>query len=185
MSERLAPCHFPPPSGDHWDTVQPADVGWESDLLDAAVTFAGDRNSTAFIVLHRGRILAERYWRTGAIDVPADIPLAQKSITSVLIGIARHAGLLDIGAPSSAILGDGWSQTSRQHEQRILLTHHLTMTTGLAEDLTREAEPGTRWAYNNRTYHILKEGLERVTRRPLDEWSREVLWAPIGIRRTS
>jgi len=160
-------------------------VGWDGDLIEAAVNFAGDRNSTAFIMLHRGRILAERYWRTGAIDVPADIASAQKSVTSVLIGIARHERLLDLGAPSAAFLGEGWSQTSRQHEDRILLTHHLTMTTGLAEDLTMGAEPGTTWAYNNRTYHILKEGLERITCRPLDEWSREVLWEPLGMKHTS
>lgn len=185
MNEPAAACYFPPRDRDTWELVSAGEVDWDPGLLEAVIEFAGASHSTGFIILHQGRILAERYWAPGGGGVPADVASAQKSVTSALIGIARQDGLLDLDQPSSVLLGEGWSGVSREREDRIMLRHHLSMTTGLTEDLAFEAEPGTTWAYNNRTYHILKDGLRRVTGRPLDEWSREVLWEPTGMRNTS
>jgi CubicO group peptidase (beta-lactamase class C family) len=176
--------YFPPAAGDAWECIEPGDAGWDRRLLDAAAGLAGERNSTGFIVLLNGRILAERYWSGANEDTVRDVASAQKSATSVLVGIAQGQGLLRIDEPSSAILGEGWSQAPPMQERRILWRHHLSMCTGLDEDLVPEAEPGTAWYYNNRAYHLVKTGLERAVGRPLDAWSREVLWGRIGMRAT-
>ncbi len=177
--------YFPPMGSEPWETVAPADAGWDAARLDAALDFAGEKQSTGFAVLHEGRIMAERYWGTGAAHVKRDIASAQKSITSALVGIALQEGLFSLDTPSSSFLGDGWSNATPEQERRITLRHHLSMCTGLEEDLTFEADPGTFWYYNNRTYHIIKTGLERVAGKPLDDWSREMLWARIGMQDTN
>ena len=63
-------------------------------MLDAALEFAGQSKSTGCIVLHNGRLVAERYWADGGMDTRRDIASAQKSITSALVGVALHRGLV-------------------------------------------------------------------------------------------
>ena len=51
-----------PPDGGTWETVTPAAAGWDPARLDAALALAADRASTGVVILHRGRIMAERHW---------------------------------------------------------------------------------------------------------------------------
>lgn len=176
--------YFPPAGSDAWERVLPGDARWDGALLDAAMDFAGHRDSTGCVVLLDGRILAERYWASGSVHARRDVASAQKSVTSLLVGIAQETGLLNINEPSSAILGTRWSKAPAHHEQRILLRHHLSMSTGLDEDLVPEADPGTAWYYNNHAYHLVKTGLERAAGQSLNDWSREMLWGPIGMMET-
>ena len=37
-------------------------MGWDEAKLNAALDLAGERASTGVVVLHHGRIMAERYW---------------------------------------------------------------------------------------------------------------------------
>ena len=47
-----AELYFPDDSGD-WETVSPESVGWNSELIDAALDLAGERNSSGVLILHR------------------------------------------------------------------------------------------------------------------------------------
>src|SRR4030042_2750713 len=53
--------YFPPRQGP-WEQIEPSAVGWNSEKLEAALEFAGQRNSSSVVVLYRGRILIERHW---------------------------------------------------------------------------------------------------------------------------
>ena len=57
-----------PPAGGPWETVDPAAVGWDAERLEATLAIAADRDSTGVVILHRGRILAERHW---TLDAPS------------------------------------------------------------------------------------------------------------------
>lgn len=175
---------YVPPASGSWETTSPDECGWNAPALERVAAFAAQRKTTALVFVHRGRILFERYFENRQEHSTLDVASAQKSITSILVGIAADRGLLDINAPSAELLGTLWSGLPGDAERKITLRHHLSMTTGLSEKLSLEAEPGTAWRYNNRTYHIIKNGLERVTGLAIDDFSREVLWAPLGMADT-
>lgn len=172
--------YFPPSSG-AWATVAPAAAGWDADALARAMEYAGMHASRGVVVLYRGRIMAEQYWRQADADTVRDIASAQKSVTALLVGIALKRGLLTLATPVSAVLGHGWSRASRARERRITVRHLLTMTSGLDDDLAYEAPAGTRWRYNTMAYHQLHPVLEHVTGSPLQDFSAAVLFRPLGM----
>jgi hypothetical protein len=59
---RTLPTVFPSASGT-WATIAPASLGWDTTALNAASDWVGSQQSTAFVIVWRGRIVAERYWR--------------------------------------------------------------------------------------------------------------------------
>ena len=169
--------YFPPDDGT-WERVDPASVGWDAEGLSAALDVAGSRNSSGVLILHHGRIMAERYWQ---LDDPStgytnflvgedlqgraieDVASAQKSVVAVLFGIAQERGLLRLDDPVTKHLGSGWSNASPRQEQNINVQHLLSMNSGLATDMSFQAEVGTRWLYNTPAYHYLMRVLEAVT----------------------
>ncbi len=178
--------YFPPEQGE-WERVDPATVEWDSAKLDAALEVAGARNSSGLVILLRGRILAERYWdlpdaparyinyvsgHDAAGHVIEDVASAQKSVVAVIVGIAQENGYLSIDDPVSKYLGNGWSKTSIEDENRITIRHLLTMTSGLATDLSLQAAPGKTWLYNTPAYHLLMRVVSAAT-----EMDRDLLTA--------
>jgi len=106
--------YFPPAQGE-WETVKPSEVGWDQEKLQKALDHAGVNQSSGVVVLYKGRILAEQYWEVQG-DLSAkylqrvigrdekgrgieDVASAQKSVASVLVGIAQQKGLLKIEEP--------------------------------------------------------------------------------------
>lgn len=175
--------YWPPASGS-WDSVSPAEAGWDPARLEAAVAFAGERSTQALLIVLDGRILAERRWGVAA-DFRRDVASCQKSVVALLVGQARSRGLLALGDTVSGHLGPGWSAAAPADEARITVRHLLTMTSGLDDRLRKAAEPGTRWSYNTPAYHVLQLVLEEVTGTGIDPLSRLWLWAPIGATHSS
>ena len=194
--------YFPPP-GPEWETVAPRRAGWDPDALDKALRLVGDRRSTAVVILHGGRILAERYWdpgrprpggglranryyftlrgRDSAGRPIEDVASVQKSVIAQLIGIAQHRGLLSIDDAVARYLGRGWSKAPSGAEARITIRHLLTMTSGLTDKLEFEAPAGAKWRYNTPAYARLAAVLEAVTGRDRNAFTREWLTGPIGM----
>lgn len=169
--------YFPPEQGD-WERIDPVTAGWNPEQLDVALDVAGARNSSGVVILLGGRILAERYWELP--EAPAryqnyvsghdasgrvieDVASAQKSIVAVITGIAQETGFLSIDDAVSKYLGNGWSKTSIEDENRITIRHLLSMTSGLATDLGLQAAPGSTWLYNTPAYHLIMRVVSAAT----------------------
>lgn len=172
--------YFPGP-GDAWETVAPGDVRWNKGRLDDALAFVEQTNASAFIMLHRGRIMAEGYWKGAGLHFSGDIASAQKSMISIMAGVAVNAGKLSLDAPASQYLGKGWTKTRADEEERVNVRHLLSMSSGLTNELAFAGEPGTVWYYNNPAYHTMKVVLERAVGKDLTGYSRETLWRPLGM----
>ena len=57
-----------------------------------------------FVVLHEGRVVYERYMNGLAADTPHLLMSVSKSVTAAVAGILAGRGLLDVGAPVTAIV---------------------------------------------------------------------------------
>lgn len=185
---------FPPAAGP-WPAVDPTEEGWDPEGLEAVLAHAGGHGSTALLVTLHGRVLAERTWPPPAglqAEVRADgttredVASAQKSVTSLLVGIAHTRGLLDLDDPVCAHLGGGWSGAPPEHERAVTVRHLLSMTSGLDDALRAVAPPGERWDYNlGAGYHTLKRVLVAASGLSLDRLSRDWLFDPVGAADTA
>jgi CubicO group peptidase (beta-lactamase class C family) len=176
----LAP-YFPPVGTGVWETTSPGAVGWDSAALAAAVAFAGERHTTALIILHRGRIVAERYWRGWTPATPQQIASAGKSVAAVLVGGLHARGRLALDTPVTAVVGPGWSRADAARERAVTVRHLLTMASGLDAQLRYERPPGTRFFYNNSAYFKLFDVIQHAAGRSVPEVMREQLAGPIGL----
>ena len=157
----------------------------------------------AFMALHKGKVVAERYDRGIGPDTKLLSWSMAKSFTSALTGVMAGDGLVDINAPVDIA---EWQNDGRKN---ITLNDLLQMQSGLEWDedygarsdvnlmLHREQdmglyalskpfayEPGTHWYYSSGTTNIVMRYLR--SRFSSDEvfldYIRTRLFAPLGIR---
>ena len=187
--------YFPPDQGT-WQTVRPADVGWDQAKLQEALDYAGQHRSSGVVILHQGKILAEQYW-----DVPAnkgkysqrvmpkntfghvieDVASVQKSVASILVGIAQEKGLLKIDDTVTQYLGAGWSRATPAQEEAITIRHLITMTSGLSDRGVFEHKPGTKWRYNTPVYAKSVDVVAAAAKMDRHELTRKWITQPIGM----
>ncbi|MGZ0171771.1 MAG: serine hydrolase domain-containing protein [Planctomycetales bacterium] len=184
------------PTQDKWESVEPASVGWKHSELNAAVDFAMSRKSSGVVILHRGRILAERYQNPSAASfryrgmlhgkgadgrVIEDVASVQKSVASVLVGIAQEKGLVSIGDPVDKYLGAGWSNATPAQEKQITIKHLISMSTGLSDGLRYADPPGTKWRYNTNAYCLSVRAIAAAAKMTPNELTKTWLTDRVGM----
>ena len=138
-----------------------------------------------------------------------DLRSVTKSVVSALVGIASRSGAIpSLDAPLLDYFPE-YKDLDVPERRRITIRHALMMSVGLEwnEDIpytdpkndeivmTRNRDPlhyvlarpivsapGTSWRYNGGTTQVLGTIVQRATKRPLAEYARAMLFAPLGIR---
>jgi CubicO group peptidase (beta-lactamase class C family) len=176
--------YYPPLSGTTWETVSAADLGWDQSKLNDLISYVDSNNSAAFIILYKGRIVTENYWRGFSATSSAKIFSASKSIAAFLTGLAEEQGKLDINKPVNDYLGIGWSSASLAQKSQITVKHLITMTSGLNEDalLSYDTVAGAKWYYNTLAYHKVYDVLAAAYGKSNAEYTNEQLWSKIGMQ---
>jgi len=183
--------YFPPTQSSAWDTLSPDTLNWCPEQIDALYDYLEAEQTKSFLVLKDGKIVLEKYFGTFTRDSLWTWFSAGKSLRAALVGIAQQEGVLDIRDKTSEYLGQGWTSLPPEREDSITLYHQLTMTTGLDESefacispdcLTYVADAGTRWAYHNGPYNLLKEVLEQATGLNHNFYTRSRVRDPIGMQ---
>lgn len=185
------------PDESHWESVAPEASGWDSDKLNEAINFAMSRRSSSVVVLLDGKILAERH---GHVKRPSlryrgllhgytpeghaleDVASCQKSVTSILVGIAQERKLLDISDPVHKYLGVGWSKANASQEAAITIKHLLSMTSGLTDSLEYRKAAGDQWRYNTPAYSRCLQVIEQASGKSSNEYTHEWLTGPLGMK---
>lgn len=186
-----------PSDGGKWETVDPESVGWNGERLQAALDYAGNNQSSGVVILYGGRILAERYFEVkgarsakyrervigrdefgGAIE---DVASVQKSVASVLVGIAQQKGLLSINDRVTKHLGVGWSRATPAQEGEITIRHLITMSSGLTDRGQFQAKPGTKWRYNTAAYAKSIEVVAAAAKLDRHQLTEQWLTKPLGM----
>ena len=168
------------PSDDVWQIQDPVDGGWDIGRLDDLVAWAGENSTAQFVILQDGRRLVDVSFN----PVPVDVFAVQKGLFSLIVSIAEHRGLLTRDDCMTDVLGAGWTNLAPSLERTITIRRILTMTTGMADDLSAFGEIGRSYRYNNVAYNYLKQMLCALVGRGLNELTTSWLTESLGMRHT-
>jgi len=191
-SLRAQSLYFPPITGDEWQTVSPASLGWCVEETDSLYQFLETENSKAFILLKDGKIVLEKYFGSFTADSIWYWASAGKSLTGFTTGIAQREGFLSIEDTSSHYLGQGWTACTPTFEDNIQIRNQLSMTTGLNDavaepDCTLDnclecvAAAGERWAYHNAPYTLMDQVISAATGMSLNSYINSRIRVHTGI----
>ena len=169
---------------------------------------AHPRNTKAVVVLHHGRLIAERYAPGYGPDTPIWAHSLTKSLTSALIGILVRQGKLRREQPAPV---DAW-RSADDPRHAITVNQLLRMDSGLPFDetngvlspLTRMIflqrdmagyaarmplahAPGTVWGYSNLGYVLLSRMITQANGGnavDTERFARRELFRPLGMAHT-
>ncbi|MFN5444868.1 MAG: serine hydrolase [Crocinitomicaceae bacterium] len=176
-----------------WKTIAPAELNFCQNNIDSFYTYLEEQESKGFMLLKDGKIVLEKYFGTFTKDSLWYWASAGKTLTAFLVGKAQEEQLLSIQESSSNYLGLGWSNCTQEQESKIKILHHLTMTTGLNDEipdnhctlkscLSYTADPGTRWAYHNAPYTLLESIITNATKKTFDNYTNSKIGTIIGMK---
>lgn len=184
--------YFPSNNSNEWDSISPLSFGYCQQNIDSLYNFLDLNNTKAFILLIDGKIVLEQYFNGHSDTSNWYWASAGKTILSFLIGIAQNDSLINIDESTSNYLSAGWTNCNIEQEEMITVRHQLTMTSGLNDDvddpyctidscLLYLAEPGTRWAYHEAPYTLLRNIIENVSGVGINNYAHEKLISQIGM----
>lgn len=170
------------------------------DSLNKISAYARSHNSSALLVMHRGKLVLERYWRGSTPNSTSNSMSMSKTIVALLIGIAIEEGYIDSELDPVAKYIPEWSEDKRN---KITLQDLLYMQSGLrnedntdlgsdlvqmyagddvdtiALNIPATQSPGKAFDYNNVNTQILGEVLERATGEKYVDYLSTRLWQPL------
>ncbi len=172
--------------------------------LTAQTVAAAERlpRLNSLLVLRDGKPIVERRFRGAALDQPANIKSASKTIMSALVGIAIERGTLS-GADQTvaSVLGSDLPSQPDPRLRQVTVGNLLSMQAGLERTsgeyygrwvaspnwvryaLSRPfvAEPGGPMLYSTGNTHLLSAMLTRASGRSTHALAQEWLARPLGI----
>ena len=187
------------------DVVQPSDPALKA-ALDHAFEEPAEppfRRTKAVVVVHDGKVIAERYAAGIGVNTPLMGFSMTKSVVNALIGVMTQQGLTSPSLPAPV---PEWRGDIRRE---IEVEHLLRMTTGLALDETNSgfdpssqmvylhddmagfaanavpvAPPGTRWHYSSATTQLLARAIRDAVGGPEQTlaFAWRELFNPLGMR---
>jgi len=157
---------------DTWEHADPVAAGWSVAALAKARAYSLTAGSTAVMIVHHGRVIAE--W--GDTAGKSDVASIRKSLLSALIGMAIDEGRLKLSDTLADLGVDDKEPSLSQDEKRATIEDLMTSRSGVyhATDLeppTVAAQrpprgahaPGSFWYYNNWDFNALGTIFENVS----------------------
>lgn len=173
--------YYPPINGDRTWEVAPAEtLGWDTTSLAEAIRFAREKRSYNLLIIHKGKIVVEEYWRETTATSQHELNSVAKSFMGFVIGILQQDGTINLDDHVTRYMGEGWS-ASPNTEADITVRHLLTMTSGLNENLEYAGKPGEVWYYSHSAYKVLYEVIAAATGRSYREVFNTLLFKKLGM----
>jgi len=162
------------------------------------------RWTQAVVVVHGGRVIAERYAPGYGVDTPLLSHSIAKSVLSALVGILAREGKLSASsiAPSARWQSDGDAGDAVSMDQLLRMSSGLPLDEGMGPGLAQrmwfaEADkaafagrtplvnaPGTAWAYSNLGYELASRMVgDAIGGGPQEiaAFAQRELFAPLGM----
>lgn len=197
---------YPLPKDAYEDYLQPGDSALSARLEPIAKALVDERSYNghpfAFVVLHGGKVVAERYDEGITPETQLLSWSMGKSFTNALVGIMAKDGLVDIHAPMDIPewQGDGrraitlshlmqmqsglqWNENYGNRSDVNLMLHRETDMGRFALSKPLEHEPGTFWYYSSGSTNIVMRHLRGkfASDEAFLSYMRERLFAPLAI----
>jgi CubicO group peptidase (beta-lactamase class C family) len=201
---------------DGWAVASLEDVGMSRDtisalmreLTQAATDSLGALKVHGLLVARHGKLVLEEYFYGEHGDKPHDTRSASKTLTSIVLGAAAHAGArLGPETPVYATLRPGREEPNARR-RALRLEHLLTMSSGLECDDNDESSPGNEevvfatsrdWTESILGLNMVRDPgaeivycgagvqlagsvISRVTGRPMIDLMRDLVASPLGIQ---
>jgi CubicO group peptidase (beta-lactamase class C family) len=172
-----------------------------TDFDPAAVTafeaafMADSLNIESIMVLHHGRVVAEKWWGEGAPDVPHVMHSVSKSFTATAVGFGISEGLLTLDDKVVSFFPDKVPAEHSPNLDEMTVRHLLTMSTGQLQQQAREGEdwianfmshpiedtPGANFRYNSMATFMLSAIMEKLSGQKLTDYLQTRLFGPLAI----
>ncbi|HEY6124568.1 MAG TPA: serine hydrolase [Steroidobacteraceae bacterium] len=141
--------------------VTPAEAGIDMAAIQAAVDYAGKRNTSALLIGQGGHLVFEKYWGDGTLDTPLSASQFGRVLVPLLVGSAMNDRLIiSLDEPVSNYLPE-YADTPAG---KATLRDHLGQR-------VEGSMPGS--------WEMLALVLERVTKQSFDVLVTERLWKPL------
>lgn len=177
--------HFP---GANWKQYQnPVAAGWSEELLQIAKKEWERSESSAFLVVYDGAVLAA--W--GETDRRFLVHSVRKSLDNALYGIAIDQDLVDLNSTLAELNITEVSELTPEERQakvhdliRARSGIYLPAAYSLNQDLPGRgsAKPGERWFYNNWDFNVNQTIIEQQTGVPIEEYFQDKVAKPLGMQ---
>jgi CubicO group peptidase (beta-lactamase class C family) len=189
------------------DAASPLPTAEENrDVADVADELLAETETQAFVVVHAGRVVYERYFDDSDRGTLHTSFSVAKPVVSALVGIAIEEGSIgEVDDPVTDYVPELEERDERF--EAVTLRHLLTMSSGIRYEegggpwpsgddthtyygvdlrevaLERsevEGPPGRDWHYNNYNPLLLGLVIERATGMSVAEYTSSRLWGPMG-----
>ncbi|MDR1426879.1 MAG: beta-lactamase family protein [Bifidobacteriaceae bacterium] len=191
------------PEPTDWRYDRPDNHGLDPEALQAFHSALADSQIHASVIVKDGYIVDE-YYGPGYDETSLfELNSCTKSFTGALIGVALEEGLIDSISDPIAKYFPPVARAEGEYWQRITVEHLLTHSSGLDWEgsgtswqewrgsdnwtdfilnRTIGGEPGLRFNYSTMGVHLLTAAFEEASGRALDDYGREHIFEPLGMR---
>ena len=161
-----------------------------------------ENNTSSFLVSEKGKIVIDQEFEVQKTAKPKsimffnllqhgfvqnrsqeDVASIQKSLVSILVGIAQQKRLLDIDNSVTSYIGR-WTLLEEEKENLITVKNLLSMTSGLDADFNYLSQPDSQWLYNSRAYSQLFYVLEKTSGLQINDLSSQWLFRELKMEET-
>ena len=177
--------------GQDWETVSPAQAGWDEGGVAAARDYSQVIGTASFVVAQHGRIVAS--W--GDIGRRLELHSMRKSLLSALFGIEVGKGRIDLDATLGSLGIDDAPPVLTEAEKRATVRQLLQSRSGVYHEALYETPgevskrpprgshpPGSFWYYNNWDFNVLGTIFERAAGRSVFAALESDVARPIGMQ---
>ena len=183
-----------------WKEKKPEDVGLDSELISSMMEDIENSglDYDGLIVVHKGVIVAEKYYYIYQEKSLHETYSVTKSVISALVGIALQQGCIEsIEDPVLAYFPDREFLNMDDQKESLTIKDFLTMSSGLAYDpdamyaspdwaqYTLDEpliySPGESWFYSNGGPQVLSALISQSCEMDTLEFADQYLFNPLGI----
>jgi CubicO group peptidase (beta-lactamase class C family) len=165
--------------------------GWDQEKLSQARQFAQKIGSTAVVVMHKGKLVAE--W--GDTALPSNTHSLRKSLLSALYGVAVQKKLIKLSSTLEDLGIDDNPPSLTRTEKQATVLDLLKARSGVYHPAAYESAkmkrlrpkrgshpPGTFWYYNNWDFNVLGTIFEKQTNLSIGKAFAKWIAGPIGMQ---